>query len=95
MTPSRKGDLSNRSRKSKVDVNKKITIKNRPTISQIEIIEDQSLQTSVIQNISTIEVEDNDTLSPSSIQPEMKQQEAPKISENMAQAILKSMTIIK
>jgi hypothetical protein len=43
MTPSRRGDLSNRSRKSKVDVNKKITIKNRPTLTQIEIIEDQSL----------------------------------------------------
>ena len=79
MTPSRRGDQSNRSRKSKVDFNKKITIKNRPAIPQVEIIQDQSLQTSVIQNISIIEVEENEALSPASVK-----QETPKISENMA-----------
>jgi len=31
-----------------VDFNKKITIKNRPTLPQVELIEDPSLQTSVI-----------------------------------------------
>ena len=40
MTPSRRGDLSKRSQKSKLDINKKITIKNRPMLPQIEINED-------------------------------------------------------
>lgn len=43
ITPSsRRGSSSTRSRKSKVDVNKKITIKNRPVLPQIEIIDDSA-----------------------------------------------------